>query len=616
MISFNLTLLLLLIVIQIDVYCSISISSPTLSSSIPSLLLLSSSSIVADGYDSNNNNNNNHNKVSETKSAAELKQDAKAIAAKELLLKINNATTTDEVFILAEEIPAILRSVDKVMRIVIASETDAMLASHCIQKLASITAKSSNHGTKWIGERRFEQLTECIELKAEKMKTSDLTRYLWGLTVLGIHEKDMIDFVYDEFTKRVSAMMKIDNNGSVSLGLGLGTLSLEKEKIEDVATMLWSIGCVKDTFGWTNTTLAETLCSILRSYCSETLKMDNFDSKTVVSVGFSKRLFIRALWSLAVHNLLDQSLFSSGLAVIHAAKDDLSSTNVIILLWSCAQVKLVNKVGNVDKNRLIYLLQKLQNSFQSNQVSLADIALAADAMDSLYCVLVDRLENSSSSIEELDLNRKLATLLKDTVSLMVSSSSPSFPHLSLSSVCSVMRVASRTCTCTPSLWNQALLRFENKNLTISKSDALNLLEAISCMPETTVSNDMKYSKLSTDDEAIKIKSSGLLKIPRPGKRSQSTRWFKVAGRLSSIISSSDADKPMITRHFIDAYWAINSLGLTHRNLMLTIQSRLKDKSPKGIVFIITIIVIIISIIILIYLYIYRNYVRVNAKSLE
>jgi hypothetical protein len=97
-----------------------------------------------------------------------------------------------------------------------------------------------------------------------------------------------------------------------------------------------------------------------------------------------------------------------------------------------------------------------------------------------------------------------------------------------------------------------------------------------------VSNNMKDSKLGNDDEAMRIKSSGLLKIPRPGKRSQSVRWFKVAGRLSSIISSSDADKPMKTRHFIDAYWAINSLGLTHRNLILTIQLRLKDKSPKGI----------------------------------
>lgn len=537
-----------------------------------SLLQVSPSSLV------DNDNSHGHN----YKSAAELKQDAKAIATKELLSKISNATTTDEVFILAEEIPAILRSVDKVMRIVIASGNDALLASHCIQRLASITSKSgsSSHNT-WIGERRFEQLTECVEIKADRLKTADLTRYLWGLTVLGINETDMIDFVFDEFTNRSKNLMKIENNDTN--GLGLGTLSLDKDKIEDVATMLWSIGCVKDTFGWTNTSLAETLCSMLRTYCSETLRPDD-TLATHATLGFSKRLFIRALWSLAVHNLLDQSLFSSGLAVIHAAHDDLSSTNVIILLWSCAQVKLLNKVSNEDKKRLMYVLEKLQNNFQLNHVNLADISLCADAMDSLYCTLVDRLENSSSSIVEKELNHQLATLLKDTVALMASKLTPSFPHLSLSAVCSVMRAASRTCTCTPDLWNQALQRLENKNLTISKYDALTLLEAIACMPETTNPlvpvPESASSIVSNEDEALTIKISGLLKMPRPGRRSQSARWFFIAGKLSSIISSRQDE--IKTRHMIDAFWAINSMGFAHRNLMLSIQERLKNKSPKEI----------------------------------
>ena len=133
------------------------------------------------------------------------------------------------------------------------------------------------------------------------------------------------------------------------------------------------------------------------------------------------------------------------------------------------------------------------------------------------------------------------------------------------------------------LWNQALSRLENKNLTISKSDAINLLEAISCMPETTVvSSNLTDSRvISNDDEALKIKSSGLLKMPRPGKRSQSVRWFKIAGKLSSILVSNP-DELIKTRHMIDAYWAINSLGLTSRNLMFSIQGRLRDKSPREI----------------------------------
>ena len=451
MMMMRLIVIVILLSISLSYVTSISntLSLLTLSSpSSPSSLSSSQPSSSSSTTSSSTNDNDNHKGSSEIKSAAELKQDAKTIAMKELVGKINNATTTDEVFVLAEEIPAILRSVDKVMRIVIASDNDALLASHCIQKLASITAKvGTSHSTTWIGERRFEQLTECVELRADRIKTSDLTRYLWGLTVLGINEIDMIEFVFNEFTTRSKNLMKIDNNDTKSLGLGLGTLSLDKEKIEDVATMLWSVGCVKDTFGWTNVTLVETLCSMLRTYCSETLRQS--DDTVMVSLGFSKRLFIRALWSLAVHNLLDQSLFSSGLAVVHAAQDELSATNVIILLWSCAQVKLLNKVSNEDKKRLISVLEKLQNNFKVNHVNLADIALAADAMDSLYCVLVDRLENSSSSIEEKDLNRQLATLLKDTVSLMSLKLSPSFPLLSLSAVCSVMRAASRTSTCTP-----------------------------------------------------------------------------------------------------------------------------------------------------------------------
>jgi hypothetical protein len=51
--------------------------------------------------------------------------------------------------------------------------------------------------------------------------------------VLGVNELDLIEFVFSEFLSRVKGLMKVDSNDTKSLGLGLGTLSLEKDKIED-----------------------------------------------------------------------------------------------------------------------------------------------------------------------------------------------------------------------------------------------------------------------------------------------------------------------------------------------------------------------------------------------
>jgi len=57
---------------------------------------------------------------------------------KEILVKFETCTSVDDVFRLAEEIPAIRRSPDKMARIAWAKEEDAILAANAIQRLATI----------------------------------------------------------------------------------------------------------------------------------------------------------------------------------------------------------------------------------------------------------------------------------------------------------------------------------------------------------------------------------------------------------------------------------------------------------------------------------------------
>lgn len=82
-------------------------------------------------------------------------------STRELLSKFDKCTSVDDVFRLAEEIPAIRRSPDKMQRISWAKEEDAILAANAIQRLATIYSHPQyvHPMQPFVLERRFEVRT-------------------------------------------------------------------------------------------------------------------------------------------------------------------------------------------------------------------------------------------------------------------------------------------------------------------------------------------------------------------------------------------------------------------------------------------------------------------------
>ena len=117
--------------------------------------------------------------------------------------------TQDDVLELCERIPAIERSMDKAMRIAVADLDDAILCTLAVQRLSNLFLLHSNDPKSqhvWRGlerDRRFEQLTECVELLATELPLGDLSKYLRSL--ISLHaEQDSVQLYAEEFARRSS----------------------------------------------------------------------------------------------------------------------------------------------------------------------------------------------------------------------------------------------------------------------------------------------------------------------------------------------------------------------------------------------------------------------------
>ncbi|KAJ1432744.1 hypothetical protein B484DRAFT_478564, partial [Ochromonadaceae sp. CCMP2298] len=129
-----------------------------------------------------------------------------------VLGRIENASSFEELYDTIEQIPAVKQSVDKSMRIVLADAEDAVMAAHAIQKFAQMGmtfAPRLDRGERdWLagikkGDRRFDQLAECVEICVSAMRIPDLARYVWGLTLLGVVDDEKYGAVLLEYAGRV-----------------------------------------------------------------------------------------------------------------------------------------------------------------------------------------------------------------------------------------------------------------------------------------------------------------------------------------------------------------------------------------------------------------------------
>lgn len=334
------------------------------------------------------------------------------------------------------------------------------------------------------------------------MKTLDLARYLWGVTVLGINDKELVDFVLKEYNVRVQNYrneLKLQDermDGTTSLasssqplsigsGGGLSSVSQTSLTVEKLATMLWTLGCVKDTLGWTDVTLAMDIASLVSSSNPRSL---------------SSRLIVRVLWSMTVQGIYDETLFKKGLDIlVSRPTEQLSLRNTIVLLWVCAQSKFR------DVNTLRILLDRLTSSLRTeprhNLPGLQQCHLAMESLD-FFCNdlnAADTISNTNASTTSISTVPSVSSFSNSLCTAMASLARLLETHLadmSFSSICKVVHLLSRTRSGTVRTWEtfgKQLVKCIENGSPLNATEAIHLIEAMND-PHTLLPEIMKKKR--------------------------------------------------------------------------------------------------------------------------
>jgi len=355
-----------------------------------------------------------------------------------LIKRFDSASTAEEIFELAEEIPAIARSVDKAMRIVIANNTDAVLASHAIQRLANLT-KLSHSGSGWIPssqDRRFEQLSECVELRASQMSTLDLSRYCWGLSLLKIGDEEQVRLIFDEYSDRLG------RNSTTS---------------EELATMMWTVGCLKEAYEWsTNSSVVQALSAKLLGKGLHAVERLN------------ARILVRVLWTLALHSAEREWRTANGggssslgggsgpdarrklsldiLSILAPRADELSAVHALSALSSAAKLTLQPNHLSLVHSLLLRLSHELAAAANGSSSSSSSSSMSID-----FCATADALAALYQQTSRLCLRgagdalraAPLKALVERTAGALIdiSTTTSRFPSLPMSSVAALVRLA-------------------------------------------------------------------------------------------------------------------------------------------------------------------------------
>jgi hypothetical protein len=343
----------------------------------------------------------------------------------ELLQRIETAMDEEELYDIAEDIPAIHRSVDKAMKIVIAKDEDGIYAAYAIQRLASIVTKLKKKID--VKDRRFEQLTECVEIKVNKLRTVDLARCLWGLTVLGVNDKQKIDTILNEYLNRLDSYYAQLNQNTQIPSNRTSLVETSESVIDKLSTMLWTLGCVKDTFSWTNDKLFYGL--------SDALNVASVNRKFNT---ISTRLIVRVLWSITVHGVYNHDLFAQGLSeIIKRPIEELSTTNAVILLWSISQFLHNETKVKFDTSLLISFIDRISTIFDHTKMNANDIAIVAEAIEQIHNTCGDNRELSQT------LANCTTLIIQKSTKLCLSSSSAAYADV-VSILCTIIRLGRRT----------------------------------------------------------------------------------------------------------------------------------------------------------------------------
>jgi hypothetical protein len=499
--------------------------------------------------------------------------DPSSVEHDELVRLIENAGCLDDVFSIAEDIPAIRRSVDKFIRVSFANEDDAHLAAAAVYRLANLTATArlspamASTVVSVVEDRRYQQLVECIELRIKNLKIADIARYLWAVTIIGITE-DRANVVLNEFSRRLLDGDEESGDGPVSL--------------EEAATICWVVGCLKDSHGWTNMQLI----SLLRDRLSSRISRSNDNNRIVGSKGSSSsassstsnstnitggdrkrsfaglplKLVIRVLWSLGIHGINDDDLTIEALTAVvdEGNLEKVPVSSAVTLFWAVSQSRVLIKLDSTL--RLLHYV----SSTETTSVSIAEMSLLADALVALRDTATSqqsRGQRVAPSDEEKI--QALTETLEESMIMLVENfvtrcSQSSFDALlPIPILISVLRVAvSAQGQSRPQVWTLALSQLHKafaSQVSFSTSEAASLLEIIAFIPRTYGSSGASSNSGSKNP----LLSDGATQNPN---------WHRISGRLAAICASNAAQLKDKT-HLINACWALSTLGYPYRKIL-------------------------------------------------
>lgn len=239
------------------------------------------------------------------------------------------------------------------MKIIRAQLEDARLAAHAVKQLAIIsssptaTTKNEIHYIQE-GNRRFEQLAECVHLCLQQMRVTDIVRYSWGLTMLGVQDEQKYSSILSEYARRFNLYVlpigcEEGNHGDTAAAVRPADHTMLSSN--DLASIVWTLGCIRDVSGMTNQTLVkEVSLSLLRS-------LELHRSTSLDDANLSPRLAIRVLWSLALHGIdandadMDRLV---QLCLSQSSSDQSPSVaHCMSLLWCCSGLLHLRLDGDV-----------------------------------------------------------------------------------------------------------------------------------------------------------------------------------------------------------------------------------------------------------------------------
>ena len=384
------------------------------------------------------------------------------------LSELGQLHALSDIFNLCENIPAILHCSDKAMAIHEATLEDALLASHAIHRIANISSEiflSLNKGqclsTMLEDDRRFVQLTEIVELNLEALSPIDLARYLWGLTVLGVQE-DQIKLTLAEYSRR--------------------NPNPDTFHKDELAAIMWTVGCVKQTFGWTDEALFKVLSDALKNNACRKLR---------------PKLLVRVLWAHLTYEKDDQLYFSRSLDYLSRHADNLSGSDSVTLLSLCAKFKLM------DEGWLTVFLDRFSPHVDTGAMAATALSLSAEALSILISELNKDKEQSQVLMKMTSVGHRLVRSVgeaKDTSSL------------SVASITNLFRLASALNIEKSPMYDLAL-RYLNQvfemNDSVAPEYAASLLESIASIAEVQTNADAVRALTRKEERTNSLNDEGM-----------------------------------------------------------------------------------------------------------